>query len=50
MMEDYDDIRNGYQTKVWKLNGKSWRFYQALLTHEKLILYKDDEVRNEPIS
>jgi hemoglobin-like flavoprotein len=42
MMQDYEDIRNGYTGRIYKKDGSKWRMYPTLLTHEKLVLYKDD--------
>jgi hypothetical protein len=46
MMEDFDDIRAGWPSHVWKKDGSKWRLYPSLLTHEKLVLFKNEEVRS----
>jgi hypothetical protein len=43
MMEDYDDLRAGYPGRIYKKDGSKWRSYPTLLTHERLVLYKDEQ-------
>lgn len=45
MMEDFDEIRMGWKSHLFKRDGSKWRIYPATLTHEKLVLYKDELVR-----
>lgn len=45
MMEDFDEIRAGWPSHVWKKDGSKWRLYPSLLTHERLVLFKNEEVR-----
>jgi hypothetical protein len=45
MMEDFEDIRAGWKSHLFKRDGSKWRVYPATLTHEKLVLFKDEMVR-----
>lgn len=46
MMEDFEDIRAGWKSHLFKRDGAKWRIYPATLTHEKLVLFKDEMVRS----
>lgn len=43
MMQDYEQIANGYSGELYKCENNSWRLYDVIMTHEKLALYKDAE-------
>eukprot|EP01122_Echinamoeba_exundans_P006991 TRINITY_DN2069_c0_g1_i2.p1 TRINITY_DN2069_c0_g1~~TRINITY_DN2069_c0_g1_i2.p1 ORF type:complete len:269 (-),score=55.84 TRINITY_DN2069_c0_g1_i2:39-845(-) len=43
MMEDYDEIRAGYTGRLFKKDGSKWRLFYTNLTHDKLVLYKDED-------
>jgi hypothetical protein len=43
MMQDYEQIRDGYSGKLFKRENNSWRLYEVVMTHERLSLYKDAE-------
>jgi hypothetical protein len=45
LLAEYDGIGRGIAGRVYKQSGQKWKAYYTLLTHEKLLLFRDQSVR-----
>jgi hypothetical protein len=52
LLAEYDGLRTGVAGRLYKQSGQKWKVYYTLLSHEKLLLFRDQSLtdRKEEIS